>query len=690
MKDKINATHLERRAIVYLRQSTLKQVHEHRESTARQYALRQRAMDVGWQADRIDVIDEDLGHSGGIAQRRDGFQRLAEDVAHGRVGGIFALEVSRLSRSSADWHRLLELCNLADVVLVDEQTVYTPRDHNDRLLLGLKGTMSEAEQYWMRLRLRGGSLNKARRGELFFVPAGGYVWDSATKRFRLDPDESVQRAVRLVFDRFRIDGSARAVVRYFEHHGLHVPVRGPTQRDLRWTAPKESLMLSMLHNPIFAGAYVYGRHEQRLGLVDGQMRRRTRTLPQAEWTICLRDHHPSYIRWEDFMANIRKLDENRTCRSTPERRSASREGHALLQGLLLCGRCAHRMNTQYVGSTRRGIYQCQAETAHGVCWTLPARPIDEAIAQLFLDAVKPPQIELGLAVFRETERQTSDVDRQWKLRMERARYEAQLAERRYKAVDPDNRVIARTLEREWNDKLTELDHVQAEREDLRRREKVELTEQDRARIIALSKDLSIVWHASTTNNAERKNLLRMLIREITITPIDVPTRSTRVQVLWQTGAVSELSLLRPDKYSARATSPQAVAFIGRSVGSKSDEQIAAELNRRGIKTGVGLIWTMQAVRRIRYEVGLYRPSPRSRRAPDFSKDGLWSVHAVATHVGVQTGVVRLWMRTGVLDPVERGGPGRPAWFKIDDATLERLRRVRSEMLARRSPSSQSC
>lgn len=678
----IETTHLQRRAVIYLRQSTLKQLHEHRESTARQYALEQRAGLLGWQANQIDVVDEDLGQSGGAGHRRAGFQRLAEDVAHGRVGAIFALEVSRLSRSSADWHRLLELCNLADVVLVDEQTVYTPRDHNDRLLLGLKGTMSEAEQYWMRLRLRGGALNKARRGELFFVPAGGYVWDETTSRFRLDPDESVQRAVRLVFERFRIDGSARAVARYFLQHGLEVPVRGPSRRELRWVAPKEALILNMLHNPTYAGAYVYGRHEQRLGLVDGQMRVRTRKLPQSEWKVCLRDHHPAYIEWDELMANERKLDDNRTY--SPERRGAGREGRALLQGLLLCGRCGHRMHTQYAGSARRGIYNCKAEAAHGQCWSLPARPIDEAVVKLFLDAVKPPQIELGLAVLRETERQASDVDRQWRLRTERARYEAKLAERRYKAVDPDNRVIARTLEREWNDKLVEIEQLEREQSDLRRRERVELGEADRAQILALSRDLPAVWHADTTTNGERKNLLRMLVREITLNPIDVPTRATRVQVLWQTGAVSELVVARTDTFTVRSTPLQALAFIRDALEKKDDAEIAAALNRRGVLTGVNQRWTKQAVQRARYSEGLYRTSARGRRAAAHDEHGRWSIHAIAAHLGVKPATARYWIQSGALEPVVRGGPGHPAWFEIDEPTLARLRELKSRMDARRA------
>jgi DNA invertase Pin-like site-specific DNA recombinase len=293
MNDKIKKHHLERRAIVYLRQSTLKQVLQHRESTARQYGLAARAADLGWRADLIEVIDDDLGQSGSSAEWRAGFQRLSEAVARVRVGAIFALEISRLAPSSADWHRLLELAGLADVVIIDEQAVYSPRDHNDRMLLGLKGAMSEAELHWMRLRLEGGRMNKALRGAYYFIPASGYIWDPERQRFRMDPDEQLQRAVRLVFERFRIDGRAYAVARYFADHGLMLPARDPTNRRLRWVEPRASLILAMLHNPIYAGAYAYGRSEERTALVDGQLRRRHKThRSRSRSAIQITRHHP--------------------------------------------------------------------------------------------------------------------------------------------------------------------------------------------------------------------------------------------------------------------------------------------------------------------------------------------------------------------------------------------------------------
>ncbi|PTL74904.1 recombinase family protein [Vitiosangium sp. GDMCC 1.1324] len=682
MNDKVRATHLERRAVVYLRQSTLSQVHEHRESTARQYALRQRALELGWPPERIEIIDEDMGQSGTSADWRAGFQRMAEDVAHGRVGAIFSLEVSRLARSSADWHRLLDLCGLADVVLVDEQAVYTPRDYNDRLLLGLKGTMSEAELYWMRLRLQGGKLSKARRGALHITPPVGYEWEEETGRFRFDPDEGVQRAVRLVFERFRLEGSAYAVLRYFMKNGLKLPVREPGTHQLHPVPPRYTLLLSMLHNPTYAGAYVFGRNERHMALVDGQLRRQRRTrLPREAWKVCLKNHHPAYISWEEYEANQKRLATNHPSYQQPDQRGAAREGSALLQGLVLCGRCGHRMQTAYRESGRP-YYECRRITDKGMCWTVSAAGIDEAVARLFLETVQPPEIELGLAITREVERQAQEVERQWKLRLERAHYEAQLAERRYKAVDPDNRVVARTLEREWNEKLGELESLEREHQQVLRREMVELTSQDRARLLELAKDLSYVWHARSTTNAERKNLLRILVREVALSPVEVPERGIHIQVLWQTGACSDLTIARRPSYT-RATSPETIKLIGTLVEQKrTDREIAAELNRRGLLSGVKRAWDKQAVRWVRRRYGIHRqPAGRRRgrpRQPERRADGLYSMHGVTALLDVTDTMVRSWVEKGWLRCVEGGGPGTPRWYKLDRSTLKRLRAAKAQ------------
>lgn len=687
MNDKIQATHLERRAVVYLRQSTLKQVHEHRESTHRQYALRQHAQELGWPAGHIDVIDEDLGQSGTGAAWRSGFQRLAEEVAHGRVGVILALEVSRLARSSADWQHLLDLCALADVLIADEQSVYTPRDYNDRLLLGLKGTMSEAEQYWMRLRLQGGKLSKARRGELFLVPPVGYQWDEATHRLRLDPDEQVQRAVRLVFERFRLDGSAYAVIHYFAEHGLKLPTHQLHGRQLHWGPPRHRTILDMLHNPVYAGAYVFGRKEVRRALVEGQLRQRHVTaLPRQEWKVFLRDRHPAYISWEDFLANQEKLQSNRTQR-LPHQHGAAREGAALLQGLALCGRCGHRMSTSYRGASHRPFYECRSAAVlvggKQLCWMVAARGIDEAVARLFLEAVQPPEIELGLAAAREVERQAEQLHQQWKLRLERNRYEAQLAERRYKAVDPDNRVVARTLEREWNEKLQELQELESEYQQRLRRQKLELTEEDRSHILALAKDLPRVWNAPSTTNAERKNLLRIVVQKVALSPTTDPKGRTRVQVVWVTGAVTDFTLPRRPGFRTRENPPEAVNLIIQLFHQKkTDAEIAAELNQRGFRSGANIPWNNRTVRRVRSLQGLRRVqlAPDAGHPPARRADGLYSVHGVARRFGVSEAVVRYWMERGWLEAVEGCGRGHVCWFKLDRATTRRLNAAKARGL----------
>ena len=674
MNEKIQGSHLNRRATVYLRQSTFKQVLEHGESTKRQYDLKERAIALGWPSSSIDVIDEDLGQSGTITEDRDGFQRLAEAVAHGEIGAVFALEVSRLARSSADWYRLLELCRLSDVLIIDEQAIHTPRDYNDRLLLGLKGTMSEAEQYWMRLRLEGGRLSKARRGELPLLPPAGYIWDAELPGFRIDPDQEVQRAIGLVFKRFRLDGSAYAVSRYFARQGMKMPARDLMSRELRWGPPRYTLVINVLHNPIYAGAYVYGRSETRMALIDGKVRRnQKRKLGQEKWKVCLKNQHPAYITWEEFMSNQQKLDENRSNRKSAPRPGVAREGQALLQGLALCGRCGKRMAVHYK-KRDKVMYRCMSrDTKIATCFEVCGTAIDKAVSKLFLEAVKPPEIELGMAVALEVERQAEEVAHQWRLRMERARFEAQLAERRYKAVDPDNRVVAQTLENDWEEKLRDLEALREEYARVCRQEKVVLTDADREKILSLAKDLPKVWHAKSTTARDRKNLLGMLIEHVTLTPVEIPKRATRIQILWQTQTVSEITIDRPSYLSAQATSKEALALIQQLFEKQvSDEEIASELNRCDIRTGRDYRWDAASVQRIRVTYGWRRTSPYARNIPDQRADGLYSTHGIAAELGVTPSVIQGWIRKGLLPPVEQGGPGRPHWFKLDASTKERL------------------
>lgn len=673
MNGKIGSQHIERKAVVYLRQSSLRQVHENRESTTRQYALSQRAIGFGWSPNDVQVVDEDLGQSGGSTEGREGFQRLAEDVAHGRVGAIFALEASRLSRSSADWHRLLDLCGLADVLIADELGVYAPRDPNDRLLLGLKGQMSEAELYWMRLRLQGAKMSKARRGELRFTPPTGYVWDEVARRMRLDPDEQVQEAVRLVFERFRVDGSAHGASRWFARNNLKIPARRPGEDEVRWVPPRWALLHRMMCNPMYTGAYVFGRHEDRPGLVGGELRRRKVTkLPQEAWKVCLRDQHAAYIGWEEFMANQEKLHENRNGPRPGTPRGAAREGAALLQGLTICGKCGHRMHVSYPGSKRWIAYKCASpgrqQGTGEVCWSVSGGAIDEAVAALFLQATQPPEIELAFAVARETERQAETLDRQWRLRLDRVRYDARIAERRYKAVDPDNRVVARTLERDWEEKLREVEAAERDYEEARTREKVVLSDADRARILELARDLPKVWNAPSTSHAQRKTLLRLLVRGVTLTPIDVPRR-TRVQVLWETGAVSDIVIDRPLGNPNGLNPAAAVEHIrGLVAAGMRVEWIVADLNAKGFRTGAGRPWDLDAVHRVKRRHGWKGRGRGPATTP--TADGLYTTAGIAALCSVTVPIVRRWIKHGWLQPVD---PTAGSWrFRLTDDDLKQL------------------
>ena len=668
MNTKIRPTHLRRRAVVYVRQSTARQVMENVESTDRQYALVERATSLGWPPAAVEVVDEDLGQSGASTAWRPGFKRIAEQVTQGKVGAIFALDVSRFARSSADWHRLLELCRWTDVLIIDEQATFDPTDPNDGLLLGFKGQMSEAEKNWLKLRMHGARLNKARRGELKVTPPSGYVWDTNAARLRLDPDEEVQRAIQLAFRCFRTEGSGMATVRYFHDHDLLFPVRRCPTGPVAWVRPQPTTLTNMLRNPIYTGAYVYGRRESRPVLAEGRLdRTRTVPLPMDAWKVYLPDRHPAYITWEEYVDNQQKLKDNR---ASWECTGAPGEGAALLQGLAMCGKCGYRMSVGY--QANRTIYGCREPAQNGrfprSCWTVTGGRIEQAVVDAFLHAAQPPELDLSLAVTREAEHQAEELDQQWRLRVERARYEAKLAERRYKAIDPDNRNVARTVEAEWEQRLAELAEVEGGYEAARRQRKVHLTDADRARVLTLARDLAAVWHAPTTTHAQRKTLLRTLITGVTLTPIDVPTRQTRVQILWEGGAVSELVVDRP-----RGTTPQRDQSTDDSIRcltgpGVSDAEISQELNARGALTPGGRPWTPGAVRRVRRRLSI-RHAQTTALTGD---DGLYSTRGVAERFGVTTSTVSRWCQQGLLQAAKPGSRRHSAWYRLDDESVLRI------------------
>ncbi len=678
MSSKIRRDHLDRSAYVYLRQSTLEQVMENRQSTERQYALADQAVKLGWDRHQVTVIDEDLGRSGASAEKRTGFQRLVAEVSLGNVGAIFAIEVSRLARSSADWHRLLDFSALSQTLIVDDDGVYDPNDFNDRLVLGLKGTMSEAERHMMRLRMNGAKLHKAQKGELAFVPPTGLVFDKAGV-LTLEPDEQVRKAIRLLFERFRIDGSARAVQRYFLRNNILFPARhahAAAPAEIVWRPLTQNRAAAILRNPLYAGAYVYGRQRHRRVLCDGEVRERIERVSASDkWITFLRQSHEGYISWEEHMENRRRLDGNCTKPQGLDHKGAAKKGAALLQGLALCGRCGRRMSVVVSGGTAPPRYECgKREETLTLCWSVSSRMIDEKVVEIFLEAVAPPEIDLSFAVVKEVERQSRQVDEQWKLRLERLRYEARRAERQYYAVEPENRIVARTLESRWNSKLTELAQLEQEYEQARRARKLDLSAEDRRAIMALARDLPRVWRAPTTTQAERKQLVRLLVEDVALEPIDLPQRSTKVRILWKTGATTEVLVARPQSGQSHRTPPEVIPVIRDLAGQgRNDQEIAAALNEQGMRNGFGAPFIAHAVGELRWKERIPAARGPGGRSPVREQDerGRLSVRGVALRFGVTRHVVRHWTQCGIL-VAEREGPRKALWYTMTPVVEQRV------------------
>jgi DNA invertase Pin-like site-specific DNA recombinase len=676
MNGKIQRSHLERRAYVYVRQSTAKQVFENTESTTRQYALAERARALGWSQGGIEIIDEDLGRSGAVPQSRVGFSELTQAVAQGEAGAIFALEVSRLARTSQDWQRLLALCAVAEVVVADEQAIYDPRNGDDKLLLDVKGTMSEAELHWLSLRLRGALNNLAKRGELRFKPPTGFVWGG--HGFEKDPDLAVQSAIGMIFERFDIEPSVGRVVRWARQSGFRIPTRrayADGTNELTWTELYRTRVKEMLKNPLYAGAYAYGRRRETKVIVDGEIHTARRCQDPDEWTALIQDAHEGYISWEAYLRNQARLRENATGHPS---KGAPREGRALLSGVLVCGRCGRSMIVRYQsGGSDRWSYVCAGENTRGakVCWMVSGAAVDAAVEALLLRMIIPSELDLTLALEREVEFQSASLNRQWKLRLEKAGYEARRAERRYKAVDPDNRVVARTLEGEWEACLEELETLRQRYETARRQRRVALTGEDRERVRALARDLPSVWHAPTTSPADRKAMLRIAIEAITIRPVEVPKRSTQIQVQWASGAVDELCILRIRTHRA---SDEAIERIGElAARGMEDEHVAETLNEEQFTTGLGRRWSACAVKRIRLEHTAIRRPPNAgdrQPLPDRHPDGRYSVRGAMKRFGVNDDKVRNWIKRGLVEGVREAFDwcNGAWWLSIDEATAKRL------------------
>jgi DNA invertase Pin-like site-specific DNA recombinase len=642
-RTKVTASHLKRDAFLYVRQSTLHQVMQNTESTQRQYALQQRAIALGWRMDRVHVIDCDLGHSGASTLDRAGFQQLVTEVSLGHAGVVLGLEVSRLARNSADWQRLLELCALADTLILDEDGLYDCNDFNDRLLLGLKGTLSEAELHFLRARMQGGILSKARRGELASPLPVGLVYDEA-RHVRLDPDQQVQQAVQLLFETFRRTGAAHATVVHFQKEGLQFPRRvrsGPQKGELIWGDLGLSRVLEVLHNPRYAGAFFFGRTRTRTW-PDGS--HRTQHLPSEEWLALIPNAHVGYITWEEYEDNLRSLQKNAQAHGVDRRNSPPREGPALLQGLAICGVCGGRMTVRYhVRHGRLEVdYVCQhdhIEHAGPLCQHLPGQAIDAAVAHLLLDTMTPLSLEVALAVQQEIVARQEEADALRAKQVTRAQYEADLAGQRYRRVDPNNRLVADSLEAEWNAALRALQEAQQDYDRQRQRDGQLLTDEVRAQVMALSTDFPRVWNDPHTTDRDRKRLVHLLVEDVTL----IKTHELILQVRFRGGATQTLSIpaARPS-WQTWETAPEVVQAIDALLNEHTDAEIATILNERGLHAGKGGTFHARIVAKVRREHGLKSRYKRLREA------GLLTAEEVAERLDIRPPTVKKWHAAGLL------------------------------------------
>jgi DNA invertase Pin-like site-specific DNA recombinase len=668
---KVKPSHIQRTAFVYIRQSSPAQVEYNRESTARQYALVEKACELGWAKEQVTVIDEDLGVSGSGFAERSGFARMTAEVALGHVGIVFALEVSRVARNNADWYRLFDLCCITDTLVGDSDGLYHPALFNDRLVLGLKGIMAEAELHILRARLEGGIRNKAARGELRRGLPVGFVWGEQDSEVRFHPDESVVSIIRTVFSKFTELGSVRKVWLWLHSEGLSFPTRKHLKGEIRWVVPTYTAVHAVLTNPVYAGAYTYGKsHRERYIDDRGKLRKRTRLLPMADWPVLLPEHHPGYIDWATFQANQVRIDSN--VHPEPHQPGgAVREGAALLQGLATCGKCGRRLHTHYSGKNAAPGYHCAGKdivSGRGVyCLNVGGVQIDQAVADAFLKALTPAALEATQLAIEQLEANHDAALSQWRLAVERARYEAERAERQYRAVEPENRLVARGLETEWEKRLRDLAVAEAE---LERREKQRprtLSEEEKKKILSLGSDLHKVWTAPTTTDRDRKELLRALLEEV-ILSVDRDERRAHLTLRWQGGTLTECDLSLPRmKPRGLHTDEDTISLLRRLAVHYPDDVIAGILNRQGRRTASEERFTALHVGSLRR----YRNIPRYERPAEPPTGEVVPIRKAAEILGVYTSTIHRWLNDGFIAG-EQVTPGAPWQIRITDELRSRF------------------
>jgi DNA invertase Pin-like site-specific DNA recombinase len=668
---KIESQHLQRRAYVYVRQSTMAQVERNVESRERQYELVERAVELGWRAAEVVVVDEDQGRSGKSTDGRDGFHGLVAEVGLGRVGIVLGIEVSRLARNNAAWYQLLDLCALTDTLIADADGIYHPALYNDRLVLGLKGTMSEAELHVLKARLRGGSLHKAGKGELRLPLPAGLEYDE-TGRIRVTPDEAVADAIKTVFSYFDQLQSARQVMLRLLAEDRKLPRRATSDRRVRWVTASYKAIHDILTNPVFAGAYAYGRKRTERRVTHGVVSEHQRRAPREEWHVCIEEHHPGYITFERYLANQERLRANwRPPRG--EGGGAAREGRALLQGLIRCGRCGRRMQVGYSGKTLVPNYSCvRGNQLYGTkrCQSVGGRRIERVVLDSVFQALRPAGIE---ATLRALEHATSDHDsrvRSAELELERAEIHAERARRQFDACEPENRLVARTLEREWEQRLTAVRRAERAAAEVAAKRPDPLTEQEIAWCRRAGADLRKVFDATTTSERERKQLLRTILTDVVVT-VDRTSEqhAAQLRVVWEGGAVTEHTVTLPRTGShTRCTDQDTIALVRRLAERYPDKQIAAILARQGRLTGAGNPFTAHNVHGLR----TYHQIPAAPVRPTAHDGEVVTIATAATELDVSTATVHRWLREGFITG-EQITPGAPWQIRLTDELRARVR-----------------
>lgn len=675
--DRIQAIHRERLAVVYVRQSTLQQLNRHRESTRLQYGLVERALEWGWPRSQVLVIDEDLGKSGRSAEGRSGFQRLMAEVSLNHVGLVLGIEMSRLARSCRDWHQLLEICGLFQTLIGDLDGLYDPTDYNDRLLLGLKGTMSEAELHVLKQRMLAGKRAKAERGELGMPVPMGYTRRLSGEVVK-DPDEQARTTIELIFDQFTRRGTLNGVLKYLVDNGIELPQRvrsGPNKGDLYWSRPNRVTLSNMLHNPIYAGAYVYGRrptdprHQKAGRPATGRQ-----VAKPEDWAVTLKDRLPAYISWEQFERNLRQLEAN-----TAQGLGAIRHGPSLLSGLVICGRCGLRMTAAYHNNGRRLRYECSrmaVDYGEQRCQSLVGQVLDEFVVEQVLRALEPAALEISLRVAEDIEAERGQLHQHWQQRLERAHYQVERAERQYQSVEPEHRLVARTLERQWEEALEAETALHHDHERFLAEQPPSLSAEERAAIRRLADDIPALWGAPSTTNADRQSIIRQLVQRVMVT-VQGESEQVDVQIHWHGGHGTQGQLVRPvARLDQLSYYPQLMARVAAlHAADHPPTAIAQMLNTEGwhpakrCETFNGAMVGNMLTRLGRRTRHCGTPASTVLR-----QSNEWTLAELSHRLDMPQPTLYRWLRRGELHARQVKVQAHPLWLiQADAAELERLR-----------------